>query len=249
MSVLAPRIVVASCAELGGTPSAADDVRVWVFPLDTPPRPEAELLACLTVEERERANRYKIAKPRHQFVTGRGLLRQILGECLGVGPLEVPITYTGAGKPVLAVGDLHFNVTHTDAVALIALANQPVGIDVEQVRKLTNPDGLVERFFSAAECEAYRALPPEMQPRGFFRAWTCKEAIIKAAGLSVTCLDGFDVELDPHRPAVLLSARHPEITAKSWGLTAWEPLPGFAAAVALSSELVLEQENPGQAPG
>ncbi|MCE9568299.1 MAG: 4'-phosphopantetheinyl transferase superfamily protein [Planctomycetes bacterium] len=231
----APRVVLASCDELGGTPTDGE-VRMWAIPLDAPPQSEATLFACLTNEERERADRYKIRKPRHQFVTGRGLLRQILGNCLRQSPCDVPITYTGAGKPVLGVGELHFNVTHTDAVALIALATRPVGIDVEQVRTLANPDGLVERFFSVAECAAYRDLPTELRPQGFFRAWTCKEAIIKAAGLSVTTLSEFDVELNPTRPATLLAARHPELIAKNWGLTAWEPIAGFAAAVAVSTK-------------
>jgi len=229
----APRIVIASCAELGGTPGHAEEVRVWIVPLDQPPFAEAELLACLTVEERERADRYKIRKPRHQFVTSRGLLRQILGNCLGVPACDVPITYTGAGKPVLAGGELHFNVTHTDAYALIALAHGPVGIDIEQVRPLANPGGLVERFFSVAECEAYRALPLESLMRAFFRAWTCKEAIIKAMGMSVTTLSEFDVELNPERPPVLLAVRHPELVARQLTLTAWEPVAGFAAAVAM----------------
>ncbi|MBA4186659.1 MAG: hypothetical protein C0467_01435 [Planctomycetaceae bacterium] len=234
-NVHAPRVVLVSCAELGGSPTTPDEVRVWVIPLDNPPANEVELRECLTDEEQERADRYKIAKPRHQFVTGRGLVRQILGNCLGIGPRDVPITYTGAGKPILASGGLHFNVTHTDAIALIALANSPVGVDVEQVRKLANPAGLVERFFSVAECAAYRKLAPEWQMRGFFRAWTCKEAIIKTMGMSVTTLSEFDVELDPERPPVLLAARHPELVAKRLTLSAWEPATGFAGAVALLS--------------
>jgi 4'-phosphopantetheinyl transferase len=231
-TVPGPKLVSIPLTELGGRPNDGE-VRIWVVPLEYPPANEASLLTCLTAEEQERAARYKVARPRHQFVTGRGLIRQILGECMGVRPHEVPITYSGAGKPVLDRGELHFNVTHTDAVALLALATRPVGIDTEQVRDLANPDGLVQRFFSPAECEAYRNLPPELKRTGFFHAWTCKEAVIKAAGLSVTCLESFDVELDPRRPPAVLAARHPELADRRWGLTAWEPVPGFAAAVAV----------------
>ncbi|MFO0823158.1 MAG: 4'-phosphopantetheinyl transferase superfamily protein [Gemmataceae bacterium] len=227
------RVVVASCDELAGRP-VGGEVRVWVVPLDSPPVSEADLLACLSAEERDRADRYKVRKPRHQFVTGRGLLRRILGNCLALPPHEVPIGYTGAGKPILDCGTLHFNVTHTDQIALIALAGRPVGVDVEQVRSLANPDGLVQRFFSAAECASYRMLPPELRPHGFFRAWTCKEALIKAVGLSVTNLGEFDVELHPHRPAALLETRHPALMGMSWELEVWEPVAGFAAAIALA---------------
>src|SRR5262249_429551 len=145
------RVVVASFTDELVAP-AADEVRVWVVPLDAPPVEAAELFACLTPDEQQRAERYKVEKPRHEFVPGRGLLRQILGRQLGLAPLKVPITYTGAGKPVLPGNEIHFNVTHTAGLALIALANQPVGIDVERVRELENPEGLIERFFSSAEC-------------------------------------------------------------------------------------------------
>ncbi len=217
---------------------ARDEVRVWVIPLDSPPAPGEELREHLTDEERSRADRYKVEKVRHQFVTGRGLLRRILGTQLGIPARAVPIAYTGAGKPVLAdeMCGVHFNVTHTDTLALIALARCPVGIDTERVRALADPEGLVRRFFSPAECEAYLSLPVDLRPTGFFRAWTCKEAIIKTVGLSVTCLDGFDVELDPGRPAAVLAARHPALCGREWRLMAWEAAAGFAAAVALQTE-------------
>ena len=209
---------------------ADGEVRVWVIPSD-PPAGDG----CRTDEELTRAARYKIEKVRRQFVACRAFLRQILGTQLGVCPSAVPIAYTGAGKPVLAdeACGLHFNVTHTDGLALVALAGRPVGIDVERVRPLADPEGLVRRFFSPAECEAYLGLPEPLRPTGFFRAWTCKEAIIKTVGLSVTCLEGFDVELHPGRPAGLLAARHTALIGADYRLATWEPATGFTAAVAV----------------
>jgi len=228
------RVVVGPCGSESPAP-APEEVRVWVVRLDAPPVAVGELFGCLTTDERERAERYKVAKARHQFVTGRGLLRRLLGECLGIAPPEVPITFTGAGKPVLAdaARGLHFNVTHTDGLALIALARRPVGVDVERLRAVSNPEGLVGRFFSSAERAAYLDLPAELRTAGFFRGWTCKEALIKASGLSVAYLDGFDVELHPARPAELLAARHPALTGMHWSLTAWEPASGYTAALAV----------------
>lgn len=219
----------------GAVPVSADEVRVWTLALDEPPLDPAELQAYLSPDERERAARYRFEPVRRRFVVGRGLLRQLLGWQLDIDPRDVAITYTGAGKPVLADGStgLHFNVTHSEGLALIALARSTVGIDLERVRVVPGADGLVRRFFSPRECETYLELPEPLRPHGFFRGWTCKEAIIKAVGLSVMCLDEFDVELHPQRPAALLEARHPAVRGGCWRLTAWEAAPGFAAAVAL----------------
>ena len=227
------RVRVQPCPPSAAPAPCGDDVHVWVVPLDLPPVPLDELFADLIPAERERAARYRAVKVREQFVVGRGLLRRVLAGHLGVSPHEVPFAYADGGKPVLDGHPLHFNLTHTDGLALIATATRRVGIDVERVRHIPDADGLVSRFFSPAECAAYRALPHDRRAVGFLRGWTCKEAVIKAAGATVQCLDGFDVELDPELPPRVLAARHAAIGGCGWAVEAWEPVAGFAAAVAL----------------
>jgi 4'-phosphopantetheinyl transferase len=213
-----------------------DHVRVVVVPLDNVANQLQELRAVLIDDERARADRFLVPKAHLQFVATRGILRQTLGRLLGVASEKVPIGYIGAGKPVLS-GDfdnLHFNVTHTDSLALIALARRTIGIDVERIRPIENAEGLIGRFFSKLEQETFLSLEPAKRPAGFFRGWTCKEAVIKAAGLSVAYLDTFDVELDPDKPASLLAARNPRLLEMDLILAALEPVAGFAAAVAIA---------------
>ncbi len=216
-------------------PLVGDEIHVWTVPLDPAPATVADLLAELTADERARGDRYRAARVREQFVTCRGLLRRVLGGYLGVPAGDVPIAYTGAGKPMLAGGAFEFNLAHTDGVALIAVAGRPVGVDVERVRDVANAGGLVDRFFSAAERDDYRRLPEGVKREAFFRGWTCKEAVIKAAGASVEALDAFDVDLDPANPPVVRAARHPAIAAGRWAVSCWGPPGGYAAAVAVSS--------------
>ena len=99
-------LVETTPAQLHGRPPAEGEVRVWVVPLDSPRDEPSDLLASLTPDERDRAERYRSAPVRHQFVTGRAILRRILGACLQMRPHEVPITYTAAGKPVLVATEL-----------------------------------------------------------------------------------------------------------------------------------------------
>jgi 4'-phosphopantetheinyl transferase len=212
------------------------DVWVWSISLNSGSfDAESPLPPELTIEEKARAERYKVASARQQFATCRACLRTLLGQYLRLPPHEVPIAYSGAGKPMLAdlLAGLHFSVSHSHELAVIAVARRPVGIDIEHLRALENPEGLVRRFFSQAEQETYLALPTNLREAGFFRGWTSKEAIIKARGLSIACLADFDVELHPERPAGLLAARHCELTGCTWRMTAWAPAPGYAATVAL----------------
>jgi 4'-phosphopantetheinyl transferase len=233
------RIVTKDADEMLDRAPEGNAVWVWPIKLDTGPSvSEPPLPLELTIEERARAERYKFIPARWQFVAGRARLRRLLGGYLRLPPSEVPITYTAAGKPVLADSavDLHFNVSHSHGLVVVAVASRPVGIDIERLRMVDNPEGLIRRFFSQVEQETYLALPAILREEGFFRGWTSKEALIKARGLSIACLGDFDVELHPDRPAALLAARHRDLADSSWRMAAWAPAAGYAAAVALEED-------------
>jgi len=215
---------------------AADEAHVWFAKPDDLPWSLAELGDVLTPDERDRAARYKAGTVREQFTASRGLLRRLLGSCLGVAPHAVPITYVLNGKPVLACRSLHFNVSHTHGLMMIALASRRIGVDVERTRAVPDAAGLVSRFFSPAEQDSYLRLPESCRERAFFRGWVCKEAVIKAAGATVQYLDGFDVELAPDRPAGVLAVRHESLASAGWLVADWVPEPGFAAAVAVEGD-------------
>lgn len=228
------RVQVANCPPAFGRAPRADEVFAWVVDLTRPPVCSDALFARLTPAEQARAQRYKITKAREQFVIGRGLLRGLLSDFLGVEPLAVPLELLPSGKPVLAGGaGLHFNVTHTDGVAVLAAGYSRVGVDVERVRPLADADGLVGRYFSAAEGAAFRALPECHRLPAFFRGWTCKEAVIKAAGTTVGCLADFDVELHPECPPRVLAARDPQLNGPGWALAEWRTSDGAAVALAV----------------
>lgn len=227
-------LVLHDCPARPNPPTlAAGEVHVWSVPLADLPAALDELTADLSADEQARASRYRAGRIREQFIAGRGFLRRLLGEYLGVRPLDVPIGYELSGKPMLVGADLRFNLTHADGLALIAIAGQRVGVDVERVHAIPNEEALVERFFSAAECTAYRRLPEALRQAAFFRAWTCKEAVIKGAGASIESLQSFDVDLTLDQPPTVLAARHPTIGECRWSLAAWSPADGFAAAVAV----------------
>ncbi|WP_171470190.1 4'-phosphopantetheinyl transferase family protein [Frigoriglobus tundricola] len=215
-----------------------DEVFAWVVDLCRPPVHPDELFRRLTPDEQARALRYKIAKAREQFVIGRGLLRGLLADHLGIDPVAVPLDYLPSGKPVLTqrAVQLHFNVTHTDGILVLAAGHRRVGVDVERVRPMPDADGLVGRYFSPAEAAAFRALPECHREAGFFRGWTCKEAVIKAAGATVGCLADFDVELHPERPPRVNAVRDPQLAGPGWALVEWVTAERVAVALAVEGE-------------
>lgn len=177
------------------------EAHVWRTRLDQPPERVDEFLRTLDDEERTRVSRFHFEKHRRNFVVGRGVLRLLLSRYLGTQPEDVRFEYGAQGKPVLGgehrAAWLRFNASHSGEMALYAFVRDcDVGVDVEVIKGDFATEEIAERYFSAPEIEALRALPLMEKPAAFFRFWTRKEAYIKAIGTGLSHpLDQFDVTL------------------------------------------------------
>lgn len=161
------------------------------------------LHAFLSDDERQRAERFKVEQKRQQYIITRGCLRQCLSNLTGIAPKDCIFDYLKHGKPVWnkqqQYPDLSFNVSHTHSLALIAISRQhSLGIDIEKIQNLKDPQPLVTRYFSPSEQIAFNRLPVADKARAFCAIWTRKEAFIKATGKGILYgLDNFDVSVDP----------------------------------------------------
>lgn len=203
----------------------------------------AQFESVLADDERARAARYRFEKDRVQYLLTRGALRWLLGAYAGLPPESLRFQYNAKGKPSLdpAHGsDIEFNVAHSQGLALLAFAKRRrVGIDVEFLSRPLEFEELAERFFSAAEVQALRALPNELRRNAFFACWTRKEAYLKArgAGLSLA-LNQFDVSLSPNEPPALLRVQDDEDEVRRWFIADINPSNEHAAALAAETPQV-----------
>jgi 4'-phosphopantetheinyl transferase len=150
----------------------------------------------LSSQERQRADRYVLERSRDRFIFARAALRRILADELGEDARELRILEGPHGRPELAGLPLHFNVSHSQDKALIAVSSTArIGVDIEALAPIERD--LVERFFSSAEQASLAALAGPDWERGFYRCWTRKEAFVKALGRGLSLpLEDFDVTID-----------------------------------------------------
>ncbi len=213
-------------------------VHVWVANLDVPRAIRQSSAETLSRSERERAARFHFEQDRSRYIVGRGLLRTVLGQYLGISPGEVPLVYGPNGKPLLgSAGErasLYFNLAHAQNLALLAVTiTAEVGVDVEFVRPLRDAGELVRRFFSARENAAFEMVDTSLKPAAFFNLWTRKEAWLKATGKGIGhLLNQVEVSFLPREPAKLLSL--PGDSPSRWSLANLAPAPAFAAALAVA---------------
>ncbi len=216
------------------------ELHVWAAALDPAPERVEALGRTLSADEWTRARRFKFEIHRRRFVAGRGVLRALLGDYLGVAPERLAFTYGERGKPDLAPSlqtprPLFFNLSHSHELALVGVTRaREVGVDVEHLKPMSDLLRIAERFFAPEETAALLGLPATEHERAFFRCWTRKEAYLKAVGVGLAApLDSFLVTLAPGEAARMLSLRGDAAAGERWRLAHLEPAAGYLGAVAV----------------
>jgi len=134
-----------------------------------------ELLQRLPLERQQRIHNMKQEKSRKQSM-GVGLLLQ---KVLALYHMQDSQVLVGEhGKPM--IDGLEFSLSHSGNLVACAVSHEPVGCDVEEVRKA--PERVAERYFSCGEQEYLSQFAEEEYDRAFFRLWTMKESYVKMTG-------------------------------------------------------------------
>lgn len=112
--------------------------------------------------------------------------RALAAHYLGTDPDAIVFREGAHGRPELAgaASDWNMNWSHSGDHAVFAIARGlPVlGVDIEAARPRPRAMALSARFFDPRETAALASLPDVLQPSGFLKLWTAKEAVLKALG-------------------------------------------------------------------
>lgn len=200
-------------------PADSDCVHVWSRPLTGPVH--SGFRDLLSEEECAAASRFHTPELAERYRQAHGWMRSVLSRYLDTPPETLRFRSGPDGKPRLAHGSLHFNLAHSDSLALLAVRQDaPVGVDVEPVRPLPEAMLIACRWFSAPEIRWIAA--SDDRDRAFLRCWVCREAFLKATG------EGLGRPLDSF-------ALHPcgdTLRLDGAALAECTPLAGHVAAVA-----------------
>lgn len=216
----------------------ANAIHIWAARSDAECQSEPGALAILGATERERADRFRFDRDRGRFVSSHVFLRRILGAYLGIGAEAVEFDYGAQGKPVLRDGcglsGLHFSLAHSEELTLIAIAREPLGIDVEKVKSIPDYESLARRHFSGREQAAIRGLPAELRYRAFYACWTRREAVLKAGGTGLAALCGLQaVEFDLDFGVQRVRVQDGQASTTEWIVADLEPCEDALGAVAV----------------
>lgn len=157
----------------------------------------------LSVDERERADRFLFPEDRQRFVVSHFALRDILATCFQIAGDSIKYSYNKYGKPSVEntcfSRGVSFNLSHSGDYALVVIGASPfLGVDIEQINEHIDYASISKKYFSHDEYLELKRLPQPLGILGFHDGWVRKEAFVKSVGTGVQHgLSNFTVSMDP----------------------------------------------------
>lgn len=147
-------------------------------------------LYVLSSYRREKLLRQRSELIRRQGIGAELLLQRAVRALVPEIPLPPEIETGEYGKPCWPCSGLCFNLSHSGGYAACAVADYPVGLDIQV--ECVGQERLAKRFFSEDEYAAI--LTAEDRDAAFTRLWALKESYLKAVGCGLqTPLSSFSV--------------------------------------------------------
>jgi 4'-phosphopantetheinyl transferase len=204
---------------------------VTLFLLEPSRAPLSEWHATLSTSEQARAARFKFEADRSAFIATHGLLRNVLG----IGREELVIGEHG--KPRLASGAVHFNVSHCRELVAVAFGDRALGVDVEPIDARHSTDDVARRVYGPRELDDLFAREGAARLERFFTRWVLKESWVKATGVGIhDALPSFELEIGEGDARVISG------TAAQWKFSWWTPLPTVKLALCIDADAPVRVE-------
>ena len=139
------------------------------------------MLPLVSEQRREQALQFKHAFGQYACLKSYLILQDLLREHYGIEG-DLFFSYNEHGKPMLKeVSNIHFSISHCKEAIAVAVADRPVGIDVETLRMPS--EALAEKVMDKGEKLRFDISDT---PEDFFTAlWTAKEAVMKCRGTGI----------------------------------------------------------------
>lgn len=174
-------------------PLSGDSIHVWQATLSSIVPLSDKLVAVLSPDERARSDKFRFPKHRLAFIASHALLRMILSGYCRCAPEDLQFSLGDQGKPEIDAARSHlphnvsFNVSHsTKALAIAVGAVQAVGVDVEDLSRDFDVEGLISECLTQEESHTLNDLSPVQRKNAFLRYWVHKEAFLKCVGTGFT---------------------------------------------------------------
>lgn len=146
--------------------------------------------SLMTAEKQRRVDRFRFLDDKKRTVAGEMLARQAIAEWCSVTPESITFAIGEYGKPYAENLVVGFNISHSGDMVVCAVDDNPVGIDVEQIRpidltvakRICTDEELFYLFGHTPTKKDFGYTANTTVLKRFFELWTKKEAYGKCLG-------------------------------------------------------------------
>jgi len=141
-----------------------------------------KLCSSLVPEGKNKINRFKNRSDAENFLIAKVMQRNLIASLIGSAPKKLIFGVNKYGRPYLKsprVKNLDFNISHSGDCIAVAVADCPIGIDVERIKPLDIK--IAAACFTEQELK-YLGSRRGKQLEKFYKIWVLKESFVKAAG-------------------------------------------------------------------
>ncbi|WP_165766623.1 4'-phosphopantetheinyl transferase family protein [Flavobacterium hercynium] len=157
---------------------------------------KSDLYLFLNSIEIKKVKRFYKEIDRNRFIIHRSVLKVILGAYTKLKVKNILLDYDFNKKPYLVSHPwLHFNISHSENFAAIAISRKKVGIDIEHLSEDFKFSDLLPDVFEDDQRLIIQNATDKKN--AFYTLWTRKEAFVKALGKGIDkdfkcipCTDG-----------------------------------------------------------
>lgn len=158
------------------------DVHIWLLNHDQTTEKENELYSLLSYDEQSRIQLFRFDYLRKRYLHRRATLRLLLAMYTNQKPADIIFQTNEHSKPFLPNEIIHFNVSHSEHMALIAFSHFNIGVDIEAIVEIDDAHRVVKYHFSEYEQKFWFSLGKGDNVTAFYKIWTSKEALVKLVG-------------------------------------------------------------------
>lgn len=163
---------------------STDDIIIYSIYLPDFIDLKTDLSKFLTSKEMERANRFHRELDKNRYIIYRSILKFVLAAHTKLNITDIQFGYHSNKKPYLVSHPLlHFNISHSEDYAVIAISRKNVGIDIEFMPDDFDFTTLLLEVFGDKEIVMIQSAANKK--KAFYTLWTRKEAFVKALGKGI----------------------------------------------------------------
>lgn len=137
-----------------------------------------------------KADKLKNKPDKKLSIAAGELVRKAIAKEFDIDSESIRFRIDSKGKPYTESAPVHFSISHSKNIAVCAISDKPVGIDIEYIRDVNL--NVAKRQFAPDEIR-YVFEKWELTKQRFFEIWTRKEAYVKLIGKGVSYFPKFSV--------------------------------------------------------